>query len=241
MYSISWCAFSKIVSHHKGSDTNIVHPVWSLRLYSGSYQGPLCSSCDCLTCSASSHVYPLIAKRKELHEAYKKCTDPGGGRGYPSAVHREIHHQWSLLLNAGDAKNPERSHSTELNLSSSSVTNPMKYLRQQSLPPPKFTATVETTHRRPSVSDACQQAVGSLKETVLLKQCLCWRPSLTPSPKLKRFQTPKVGVLKGRNQNWTPGEKKHLISGRCGCFYQTKANALTCTVMKFMFWDLACK
>lgn len=30
--------FLKIVSHHKGSDTNIAHPVWSLRLYSGSYR-----------------------------------------------------------------------------------------------------------------------------------------------------------------------------------------------------------
>lgn len=47
MYSQLDVLFLKIVSHHKGSDSNITHPVWSLQLYLGSYQGPRCNSCDC--------------------------------------------------------------------------------------------------------------------------------------------------------------------------------------------------
>lgn len=38
---------------------------------------------------------------------------------------------------------------------------------------------------------ACQQAVGLQAKLLLPKQCLCWHPSLTPSPRaLKRFWRP---------------------------------------------------
>lgn len=55
----------------------------------------------------------------------------------------------------------------------------MKYLRQQSLPPPKFTATVETTIARTSVLDTSMSAgSGSPSKTVTPKAV----PMLTPKP-----------------------------------------------------------
>lgn len=93
----------------------------------------------------------------------------------------------------------ERSHSTEPNFSSlRSDPNPMKYLRQQSLPPPKFTATVETTIARPDTQEASVAAgSASPSKTVSPKAVpmLTAKPYSQPKNSQEVLKTFKVGAL----------------------------------------------
>ncbi|XP_057582672.1 LIM and calponin homology domains-containing protein 1 isoform X5 [Hippopotamus amphibius kiboko] len=119
-------------------------------------------------------------RERELHEAYKNAQSQEEAEGILQQYIERFTISEAVLERLEMPKILERSHSTEPNLSSFlSDPNPMKYLRQQSLPPPKFTATVETTITRASVLDASTSAgSGSPSKTVPPKAV----PMLTPKP-----------------------------------------------------------
>lgn len=104
----------------------------------------------------------------------------------------------------------ERSHSTEPNLSSfPNDPSPMKYLRQQSLPPPKFTATVEATIARTSVPEtSAAGGCGSPSKSVppSAVPMLTPKPYTQPKASQEVLKTFKVGwVLWEANGKWTLG------------------------------------
>ncbi|XP_006898243.1 PREDICTED: LIM and calponin homology domains-containing protein 1 isoform X2 [Elephantulus edwardii] len=119
-------------------------------------------------------------RERELHEAYKNARSQEEAEGILQQYIERFTISEAVLERLEMPKILERSHSTEPNLSFLlNEPNPMKYLRQQSLPPPKFTATVETTIARPSVLDTSMSAgSGSPNKTVAPKPV----PMLTPKP-----------------------------------------------------------
>ncbi|XP_075400500.1 LIM and calponin homology domains-containing protein 1 [Tenrec ecaudatus] len=131
-------------------------------------------------------------RERELHEAYKNARSQEEAEGILQQYIERFTISEAVLERLEMPKILERSHSTEPNSSSApNDPNPMKYLRQQSLPPPKFTATVETTIARPSVLDPSGAAgSGSPSKTVPPKVV----PMLTPKP----YSQPKTSqeVLK---------------------------------------------
>uniref|UniRef100_A0A2K5I4Z1 LIM and calponin homology domains 1 n=1 Tax=Colobus angolensis palliatus TaxID=336983 RepID=A0A2K5I4Z1_COLAP len=119
-------------------------------------------------------------RERELHEAYKNAQSQEEAEGILQQYIERFTISEAVLERLEMPKILERSHSTEPNVSSFlNDPNPMKYLRQQSLPPPKFTATVETTITRASVLDTSMSAgSGSPSKTVTPKAV----PMLTPKP-----------------------------------------------------------
>ncbi|XP_021562129.1 LIM and calponin homology domains-containing protein 1 isoform X3 [Carlito syrichta] len=119
-------------------------------------------------------------RERELHEAYKNARSQEEAEGILQQYIERFTISEAVLERLEMPKILERSHSTEPNLSSFlNDPSPMKYLRQQSLPPPKFTATVETTIARASVPDTSTSAgSGSPSKTVTPKAV----PMLTPKP-----------------------------------------------------------
>ncbi|XP_060511138.2 LIM and calponin homology domains-containing protein 1 isoform X2 [Panthera onca] len=119
-------------------------------------------------------------RERELHEAYKNARSQEEAEGILQQYIERFTISEAVLERLEMPKILERSHSTEPNLTPFlNDPNPMKYLRQQSLPPPKFTATVETTIARTSVLDTSMSAgSGSPSKTVTPKAV----PMLTPKP-----------------------------------------------------------
>ncbi|KAM4854985.1 LIM and calponin homology domains-containing protein 1 [Thomomys bottae] len=119
-------------------------------------------------------------RERELHEAYKNARSQEEAQGILQQYTERFTISEAVLERLEMPKILERSHSTEPNLSSFlNDPNPMKYLRQQSLPPPKFTATVETTIARATVPDTNIAAgSGSPSKAVTPKAV----PMLTPKP-----------------------------------------------------------
>lgn len=118
-------------------------------------------------------------RERELHEAYKNARSQEEAEGILQQYIERFTISEAVLERLEMPKILERSHSTEPNLSSFlNDPSPMKYLRQQSLPPPKFTATVETTITRAGAPDP-STAVGSES------------PSKTVTPKAVPMLTPK--------------------------------------------------
>uniref|UniRef100_A0A671DWN5 LIM and calponin homology domains 1 n=1 Tax=Rhinolophus ferrumequinum TaxID=59479 RepID=A0A671DWN5_RHIFE len=119
-------------------------------------------------------------RERELHEAYKNARSQEEAEGILQQYIERFTISEAVLERLEMPKILERSHSTEPNLSPFLTDpSPMKYLRQQSLPPPKFTATVETTIARTSVLDTSISAgSGSPSKTVTPKAV----PMLTPKP-----------------------------------------------------------
>ncbi|XP_012372696.1 LIM and calponin homology domains-containing protein 1 isoform X13 [Octodon degus] len=119
-------------------------------------------------------------RERELHEAYKNARSQEEAEGILQQYIERFTISEAVLERLEMPKILERSHSTEPNLSSFlNDPSPMKYLRQQSLPPPKFTATVETTIAHAGGPDASVSAgSGSPSKTVTPKAV----PMLTPKP-----------------------------------------------------------
>ncbi|XP_036083867.1 LIM and calponin homology domains-containing protein 1 isoform X4 [Rousettus aegyptiacus] len=119
-------------------------------------------------------------RERELHEAYKNARSQEEAEGILQQYIERFTISEAVLECLEMPKILERSHSTEPNTSSFlNDPNPMKYLRQQSLPPPKFTATVETTIAHTSFLDTSMSAgSGSPSKTVTPKAV----PMLTPKP-----------------------------------------------------------
>lgn len=119
-------------------------------------------------------------RERELHEAYKNARSQEEAEGILQQYIERFTISEAVLERLEMPKILERSHSTEPNVSSfPNDPSPMKYLRQQSLPPPKFTATVETTIARTSVPESSAAAgTGSPSKTSTPNTV----PMLTPRP-----------------------------------------------------------
>lgn len=157
-----------------------------------------------------------------MHEAYKNARSQEEAEGILQQYIERFTISEAVLERLEMPKILERSHSTEPNLSPfPNDPNPMKYLRQQSLPPPKFTATVETTIARTNILDTSLSAgSGSPSKTVTPKAV----PMLTPKPysqpknSQEVLKTFKVGKSRTENELQGVDGKKHFASRKCSYF-----------------------
>lgn len=130
-------------------------------------------------CSSSPVPSCRERRERELHEAYKNARSQEEAEGILQQYIERFTISEAVLERLEMPKILERSHSTEPNLSSfPNDPSPMKYLRQQSLPPPKFTATVEATIARTGVPET--SAAGG-----------CGSPSKSIPPSAVPMLTPK--------------------------------------------------
>ncbi|XP_028738100.1 LIM and calponin homology domains-containing protein 1 isoform X13 [Peromyscus leucopus] len=129
-------------------------------------------------------------RERELHEAYKNARSQEEAEGILQQYIERFTISEAVLERLEMPKILERSHSTEPNLSSfPNDPSPMKYLRQQSLPPPKFTATVETTIARPGLPEtSAAGGSGSPSKTVAPHAV----PMLTPRPYSQPRNSPEA-------------------------------------------------
>ncbi|XP_007496578.1 LIM and calponin homology domains-containing protein 1 isoform X6 [Monodelphis domestica] len=153
-------------------------------------------------------------RERELHEAYKNARSREEAEGILQQYIERFTISEAVLERLEMPKILERSHSTEPNSSSLNDPNPMKYLRQQSLPPPKFTATVETTIACPSEPDPNVSAGSASPSKTVVPKAV---PMLTPKPYsqpkntqhvLKTFKVDEKVSVNGETFNGVEEEKE---------------------------------
>ncbi|XP_078004793.1 LIM and calponin homology domains-containing protein 1 isoform X2 [Phascolarctos cinereus] len=153
-------------------------------------------------------------RERELHEAYKNARSREEAEGILQQYIERFTISEAVLERLEMPKILERSHSTEPNSSSLNDPNPMKYLRQQSLPPPKFTATVETTIAHPSELDPSVSAGSTSPSKTVVPKAV---PMLTPKPYhqpkntqqvLKTFKVDEKVSVNGETFNGVEEEKE---------------------------------
>ncbi|XP_050803354.1 LIM and calponin homology domains-containing protein 1 isoform X6 [Gopherus flavomarginatus] len=129
-------------------------------------------------------------REKELHEAYKNARSREEAESILQQYIERFTISEAVLEHLEMPKILERSHSVEPNSSSPPKDpNPMRYLRQQSLPPPKYTATIEATIVPISESEATvSTGQTSPSKTVVSKAV----PVLTPKPYAQPKNTQQV-------------------------------------------------
>ncbi|NWV11402.1 LIMC1 protein, partial [Ptilonorhynchus violaceus] len=126
-------------------------------------------------------------RERELHEAYKNAKTQEEAESILQQYIERFTISEAVLERLQMPKILERSHSVEPN-SPLKDPNPLRYLRQQSLPAPKFTATIEativpTTEVEPSSSTGCTSPSKSISKAV---------PMLTPKPYSQPKNTQEV-------------------------------------------------
>ncbi|XP_041259059.1 LIM and calponin homology domains-containing protein 1 isoform X4 [Onychostruthus taczanowskii] len=144
-------------------------------------------------------------RERELHEAYKNAKTQEEAESILQQYTERFTISEAVLERLQMPKILERSHSVEPN-SPLKDPNPLRYLRQQSLPAPKFTATIEativpTTELEPSSSTGRTSPSKSISKAV---------PMLTPKPYsqpkntqevLKNFKVDGKVSMNGENVN----------------------------------------
>ncbi|RLW09333.1 hypothetical protein DV515_00002844 [Chloebia gouldiae] len=144
-------------------------------------------------------------RERELHEAYKNAKTQEEAESILQQYTERFTISEAVLERLQMPKILERSHSVEPN-SPLKDPNPLRYLRQQSLPAPKFTATIEativpTTETEPSSSTGRTSPSKSVSKAV---------PMLTPKPYsqpkntqevLKNFKVDGKVSMNGENVN----------------------------------------
>ncbi|NWW27050.1 LIMC1 protein, partial [Falcunculus frontatus] len=144
-------------------------------------------------------------RERELHEAYKNAKTQEEAESILQQYIERFTISEAVLERLQMPKILERSHSVEPN-SPLKDPNPLRYLRQQSLPAPKFTATIEativpTTELEPSSSTERISPSKSVSKAV---------PMLTPKPYsqpkntqevLKNFKVDGKVSMNGENVN----------------------------------------
>ncbi|XP_030305346.1 LIM and calponin homology domains-containing protein 1 isoform X4 [Calypte anna] len=144
-------------------------------------------------------------RERELHEAYKNAKSQEEAESILQQYIERFTISEAVLERLQMPKILERSHSVEPN-SQLKDPNPLRYLRQQSLPAPKFTATIEativpTTELEPSSSTGRTSPSKSTSKAV---------PMLTPKPYsqpkntqevLKNFKVDGKVSMNGENFN----------------------------------------
>ncbi|XP_030305342.1 LIM and calponin homology domains-containing protein 1 isoform X2 [Calypte anna] len=126
-------------------------------------------------------------RERELHEAYKNAKSQEEAESILQQYIERFTISEAVLERLQMPKILERSHSVEPN-SQLKDPNPLRYLRQQSLPAPKFTATIEativpTTELEPSSSTGRTSPSKSTSKAV---------PMLTPKPYSQPKNTQEV-------------------------------------------------
>uniref|UniRef100_A0A8C3TZ44 LIM and calponin homology domains 1 n=1 Tax=Catharus ustulatus TaxID=91951 RepID=A0A8C3TZ44_CATUS len=144
-------------------------------------------------------------RERELHEAYKNAKTQEEAESILQQYTERFTISEAVLERLQMPKILERSHSVEPN-SPLKDPNPLRYLRQQSLPAPKFTATIEativpTTELEPSSSTGRTSPSKNVSKAV---------PMLTPKPYsqpkntqevLKNFKVDGKVSMNGENVN----------------------------------------
>uniref|UniRef100_A0A8D2PA50 LIM and calponin homology domains 1 n=1 Tax=Zosterops lateralis melanops TaxID=1220523 RepID=A0A8D2PA50_ZOSLA len=144
-------------------------------------------------------------RERELHEAYKNAKTQEEAESILQQYTERFTISEAVLERLQMPKILERSHSVEPN-SPLTDPNPLRYLRQQSLPAPKFTATIEativpTTELEPSSSTGRTSPSKNVSKAV---------PMLTPKPYsqprntqevLKNFKVDGKVSMNGENVN----------------------------------------
>ncbi|NXO07613.1 LIMC1 protein, partial [Oriolus oriolus] len=144
-------------------------------------------------------------RERELHEAYKNAKTQEEAESILQQYIERFTISEAVLERLQMPKILERSHSVEPN-SPLKDPNPLRYLRQQSLPAPKFTATIEATivptaELEPSSSTGRTSPSKSVSKAV---------PMLTPKPYsqpkntqevLKNFKVDGKVSMNGENVN----------------------------------------
>ncbi|KFP65219.1 LIM and calponin homology domains-containing protein 1, partial [Cariama cristata] len=156
-------------------------------------------------------------RERELHEAYKNAKSQEEAESILQQYIERFTISEAVLERLQMPKILERSHSVEPN-SPLKDPNPLRYLRQQSLPAPKFTATIEativpTTELEPSGSTGCT----SPSKSVISKAV----PMLTPKPYsqpkntqevLKNFKVDGKVSMNGENFNGVEEKDKECTT-----------------------------
>ncbi|XP_040555728.1 LIM and calponin homology domains-containing protein 1 isoform X12 [Gallus gallus] len=137
-------------------------------------------------------------RERELHEAYKNAKTQEEAESILQQYIERFTISEAVLERLQMPKILERSHSVEPN-SPLKDPNPLRYLRQQSLPAPKFTATIEativpTTELEPSGSTGRTSPSKSVVSKAV--------PMLTPKP----YSQPKNTQEVLKNFKALPGE-----------------------------------
>uniref|UniRef100_A0A8C5IPA3 LIM and calponin homology domains 1 n=1 Tax=Junco hyemalis TaxID=40217 RepID=A0A8C5IPA3_JUNHY len=155
-------------------------------------------------------------RERELHEAYKNAKTQEEAESILQQYTERFTISEAVLERLQMPKILERSHSVEPN-SPLKDPNPLRYLRQQSLPAPKFTATIEativpTTEVEPSSSTGRTSPSKNVSKAV---------PMLTPKPYsqpkntqevLKNFKVDGKVSMNGENVNGTEEKDKECTT-----------------------------
>ncbi|KAM9027926.1 LIM and calponin homology domains-containing protein 1 isoform 2-T2 [Ara ararauna] len=156
-------------------------------------------------------------RERELHEAYKNAKSQEEAESILQQYIERFTISEAVLERLQMPKILERSHSVEPN-SPLKDQNPLRYLRQQSLPAPKFTATIEativpTTELEPSSS----MGSTSPSQSIVSKAV----PMLTPKPYsqpkntqevLKNFKVDGKVSMNGENFNGVEEKDKECTT-----------------------------
>ncbi|XP_075051124.1 LIM and calponin homology domains-containing protein 1 isoform X2 [Mixophyes fleayi] len=158
-------------------------------------------------------------REKELHEAYKNAKSREEAEKILQKYIERFTISEAVLERIVMPKILERSHSVEPGLlSSSEDPNPLKYLRQQSLPSPKFTATVEATISPSGEPELKTPAICTSPTKSVVSKAV---PMLTPKPYcqprntqqvLKRFKVDSKVSENGEAMNGTMDQKERGCS-----------------------------
>ncbi|NWR92770.1 LIMC1 protein, partial [Furnarius figulus] len=155
-------------------------------------------------------------RERELHEAYKNAKTQEEAESILQQYIERFTISEAVLERLQMPKILERSHSVEPN-SPLKDPNPLRYLRQQSLPAPKFTATIEAT----IVPATELEPSGSTGRTSPSKSISKAVPMLTPKPYsqpkntqevLKNFKVDGKVSMNGKNVNGTEEKDKECTT-----------------------------
>ncbi|XP_075356104.1 LIM and calponin homology domains-containing protein 1 isoform X4 [Mycteria americana] len=156
-------------------------------------------------------------RERELHEAYKNAKSQEEAESILQQYIERFTISEAVLERLQMPKILERSHSVEPN-SPLKDPNPLRYLRQQSLPAPKFTATIEAT----IVPTAELEPSGSTGRTSPSKSVVSKAvPMLTPKPYsqpkntqevLKNFKVDGKVSMNGENFNGVEEKDKECTT-----------------------------
>ncbi|XP_055652691.1 LIM and calponin homology domains-containing protein 1 [Falco peregrinus] len=156
-------------------------------------------------------------RERELHEAYKNAKSQEEAESILQQYIERFTISEAVLERLQMPKILERSHSVEPN-SPLKDPNPLRYLRQQSLPAPKFTATIEAT----IVPTAELEPSGSTGRTSPSKSVVSKAvPMLTPKPYsqpkntqevLKNFKVDGKVSINGENFNGVEEKDKECTT-----------------------------
>ncbi|KAM6071444.1 LIM and calponin homology domains-containing protein 1 isoform 9-T10 [Theristicus caerulescens] len=156
-------------------------------------------------------------RERELHEAYKNAKSQEEAESILQQYIERFTISEAVLERLQMPKILERSHSVEPN-SPLKDPNPLRYLRQQSLPAPKFTATIEAT----IVPTAELEPSGSMGRTSPSKSVVSKAvPMLTPKPYsqpkntqevLKNFKVDGKVSMNGENVNGVEEKDKECTT-----------------------------